>query len=204
MLRNYWLAAARNLRKNRGFSILNIAGLAVGIACAALILLWVEDEVEYDHSIPDHNRISRVMERQLHDGKMGSFNATPAPLGPGILAEIPGIRRVGRTNNSSQLTQALGVGEKVITEQGEFGDSSLLSMLNLQFVHGAAAHAFDQLHSIVISESLAEKLFGSDDPVWLAGAVCQLRGYDALGEELGRGWRGHLCGAGAEYGCSGG
>jgi ABC-type antimicrobial peptide transport system permease subunit len=181
MLRNYWLAAVRNIRKNRGFSILNIAGLAVGIACAALILLWVEDEVEYDHSIPGHDRISRVMERQLHDGKMGSFNATPVPLGPAILAEIPGVRRVGRTNNSSQLTEVLGVGEKVITEQGNFGDSSLLSMLNLQFVHGAAAHAFDQLHSIVISESLAEKLFGGDDPVGRAVTVEHKDDYTVTG-----------------------
>jgi putative ABC transport system permease protein len=165
MFRSYLLAALRNLRKNRGFSVLNIAGLAVGIACAALILLWVEDEVEFDHSIPDHDRICRVMERQLHDGKVGSFNATPAPLGPAIRTEIPGLLNVGRTNNSNGLTQSLGVGEKVITEQGNFGDSSLLSMLDLHFIYGAAAHAFDQIHSIVISETLAEKLFGKDDPV---------------------------------------
>jgi putative ABC transport system permease protein len=165
MFRNYILAAFRNLRKNRGFSILNISGLAVGIACAGLILLWVEDEMEFDHSIPDHDRICRVMERQLHDGKMGSFNATPGPLGPAILAEIPGIRNVGRTTNDGQLTQSLGVGDKVITEQGNFGDSSLLTMLNLQFIYGGAAHAFDQLHSIVISATLAGKLFGKDNPV---------------------------------------
>jgi putative ABC transport system permease protein len=181
MFRNYVTAAIRNLRKNRGFSILNISGLAVGIACAALILLWVEDEMEYDHSVPDHDRISRVMERQLHDGKMGSFNATPAPLGPAILAEIPGIRRVGRTNNDRQLTQALGVGEKVITAQGNFGDSSLLPMLNLQFVHGAAAHAFDQLHSIVISQTLAEKLFGKDDPVGRSVTVGHKDNYTVTG-----------------------
>jgi putative ABC transport system permease protein len=165
MFRNYLAAAIRNLRKNKGFSILNITGLAVGIACAALILLWVEDEVEYDHSIPDHDRISRVMERQVHNGEVEVVNAMPGPLGPAIRTEIPGLLNVGRTTNDNQMTESLGVGDKVITEQGNFGDSSLLSMLNLQFVHGAAAHAFDQLHSIVISVTLAEKLFGNDDPV---------------------------------------
>src|ERR1700722_12626168 len=165
MFRNYLPAAIRNLRKNKGFSILNITGLAVGIACAALILLWVEDEVTYDHSTPDHDRISRVLERQVHNGAVLTFYATPAPLGPAIGAEVPGLRNVGRTTNNTHLTQSLGVGEKVIIEQGNFGDSSLLSMLNLQFIYGGAAHAFDQLHSIVISATLAEKLFGKDDPV---------------------------------------
>src|ERR1700722_11125291 len=165
MLRNYLLAAFRNLRKNRGVSILNIAGLGGGIACAGLILLWVEDEMGYDHSVPDHDHISRVMDRQPHDRKFGTFTAPEECLVPAILAEIPGIRRVVRTNNSTQLTQSLEVGDKVITEQGNFGDSSLLSMLSLQFIHGAATHAFDQLHSIVISQTLAEKLFGNDDPV---------------------------------------
>jgi putative ABC transport system permease protein len=181
MLRSYLLAASRNLRKNKGFSILNIAGLAVGIACAALILLWVEDEVEYDHSIPDHNHICRIMERQFHDGKAGTFNATPAPLGPAIRTEIPGLLIVARTNNSNGLTQSLGVGEKVITEQGNFGDSSLLSMLDLHFIYGGAAHAFDQLHSMVISETLAEKLFGKNDPVGKAVTVEHKDNYTVTG-----------------------
>ncbi|HTR28156.1 MAG TPA: ABC transporter permease [Puia sp.] len=165
MLRNYFLAAFRNLRKNRGFSILNISGLAVGIACAGLILLWIEDEMEFNHSVPAHDRIYRVMERQVHNGQTGTFSATPPLLGPAILAEIPGIRRMARTNNSSELTQSLGVGDKVLTEQGNFGDPALMSMLDLHFVFGERSHAFDEMHSIVISETLAEKLFGSADVV---------------------------------------
>src|ERR1700743_2253351 len=113
MIRNYVLAAIRNLGKNKGFSFLNIAGLAVGIACAGLILLWVEDEVTYDHSVAAHDRICRVMERQVHDGKVNNFSATPPLLGPAILAEIPGIRLMARTNNSRELTQSFGVGDKV-------------------------------------------------------------------------------------------
>jgi len=165
MFRNYLTAAIRNLRKNKGFSILNITGLAVGIACAAIILLWVGDEVAYNDSIPDHDHICRIMERQFHDGKPQVFTATPGPLGPAIRTEIPGLLNVARTTNDNQMTQTLGVGEKVITEQGNFGDSSLLSILDLHFIYGGAAHAFDQLHSIVISATLAEKLFGKDDPV---------------------------------------
>src|SRR5580692_11892899 len=68
MFRNYLTAAIRNLRKNKGFSILNIAGLGVGIACAALILLWVEDEVTYDRWVPGHDHIARLMETQTRAG----------------------------------------------------------------------------------------------------------------------------------------
>jgi predicted permease len=167
MLRSYLLAAFRNLRKNRGFSILNIAGLGVGIACAALILFWVEDEVTYDHWVPDHNHIARVFETETRAGaNPGPYSAAPGPTGPAILAEITGVKNVARTTNNTALNLAFGIGDKVITKQGNYGDSSLLSMLGLQFVYGGAAHAFDQIHSVVLSQEFAEALFGVGvDPV---------------------------------------
>jgi putative ABC transport system permease protein len=162
MFRNYLKAAIRNLRKNKGFSILNIAGLGVGIACAALILLWVEDEVAYDHWVPDHDHIARVMETETRAGaNPGPYFAAPGPTGPAILAKITGERNVARTTNNGALMQAFGVGDKVITGQGNFGDSSLISMLALQFVWGEPAHAFDQVHSVILGQRFAEALFGA-------------------------------------------
>jgi putative ABC transport system permease protein len=162
MFRNYLTAAFRNLRKNKGFSILNIAGLSVGIACAALILLWVEDEVGYDHSVPDHDHIARVMQTETRAGaNPGPYSAAPGPLGPAILAEIPGVKNVARTTNNTGLMQTFGTGDKVIIEQGNYGDSSLLSMLALQFVWGEAAHAFDEIHSVILGQRFAESLFGA-------------------------------------------
>jgi putative ABC transport system permease protein len=162
MFRNYLMAAIRNLRKNRGFSILNIAGLSVGIACAALILLWVEDEVGYDHWVPDHDHIARVVETETRAGaNPGPYFAAPGPTGPAILAEITGVKNVARTTNNTALNLSFGIGDKVITGQGNYGDSSLLSMLGLQFVYGEAAHAFDQIHSVILSQEFAEALFGA-------------------------------------------
>ncbi len=162
MFRNYLLAAIRNLRKNRGFSILNISGLAVGIACAGLILLWVGDEVTYDHSVPDHDRIGRVMETETRAGaNPGPYFAAPGLTGPAILAEITGVKNVARTTNNTALQQAFGIGDKVIIEQGNYGDSSLISMLALQFVWGEPAHAFDQIHSVILGRRFAEALFGA-------------------------------------------
>jgi putative ABC transport system permease protein len=162
MFRNYLTAAIRNLRKNKGFSILNIAGLGVGIACSALILLWVEDEVTYDRWGPDHDQIARVMETQTRAGaNPGPYSAAPGPAGPAILAEITGVKNVARTTNNSALMQAFGIGDKVIIKQGNFGDSSLISMLALRFVWGEPAHAFDQIHSVILSQRFAEALFGA-------------------------------------------
>ena len=152
MFRNYLLAAYRNLRKNKGFSILNIAGLSVGIACAALIFLWVEDEADYDHWVPDHNHIARVMETEMRTGaNPGPYFAAPGPTGPAILAEITGVKDVARTTNNTALMQAFGIGDKVIIEQGNYADSSLISMLALQFVWGEPEQAFGQTHSVILS-----------------------------------------------------
>jgi ABC-type lipoprotein release transport system permease subunit len=122
----------------------------------------VEDEVTYDHWVPDHDHIARVMETQTRAGSNpGPYFAAPGPTGPAILAEITGVKNVARTTNNSALNLSFGIGDKVITRQGNYGDSSLLSMLSLQFVYGEPAHAFDQLHSVILSQGFAEALFGA-------------------------------------------
>src|ERR1700744_3314948 len=181
MIQNYCKAAIRNLRKNKGFSILNISGLAVGIACAAFILLWVEDELNYDRSFAHHDTIYRVMENQVHNGAIISMDATPGPLAAGLLADVPGIKKTARTTNNSQLTELFGLGDKTLNEQGNYADSGLFSILGLQFIHGAAAHAFDQVHSLVISESFSQKFFGSEEPVGRTLKVNNLEDYLVTG-----------------------
>ena len=96
MFRNYLTAAIRNLRKNKGFSILNIAGLSVGIACAALILLWVRTRWAMTIQTTDHDHIARVMETETRAGaNPGPYSAAPGPLGPAIRAEITGVKNLG-------------------------------------------------------------------------------------------------------------
>jgi hypothetical protein len=83
MIRNYFTAAIRHLQNNKGFSIMNIAGLAVGITCAALIFLWVENEYAYNHNFPKRDHLYRVMEIQTYEGKPATFIGTPGPLAEG-------------------------------------------------------------------------------------------------------------------------
>jgi len=92
MLKNYLKAAFRNLQKNKGYSFLNIGGLAIGIACAALIFLWVEDELTFNHYFSNRDHLYKVKDRQSYDGTTFTFDATPGPFAAAIKTEIPGIK----------------------------------------------------------------------------------------------------------------
>src|SRR5437660_735265 len=98
MIKNYFMLMFRLLRKNKGYSFLNIFGLATGIACAALIFLWVEDEVTWDSFHEKKNRLYYIDEHQQYETYLATFSSTPGLLGPAIQAEIPGIANTCRTN----------------------------------------------------------------------------------------------------------
>jgi putative ABC transport system permease protein len=163
MLRNYFKAAFRNLWKNKGYSFLNIGGLAIGIACAGLIFLWVEDELTFNHYFSNRDNLYKVKDRQTYDGTTFTFDATPGPFAAGIKAEIPGIRNTARTTWGNEVLFSLK--DKPIYEQGLYVDPPFLTMFQLQFVQGNAGTAFAQLHSLVISETMAIKFFGTTNIV---------------------------------------
>lgn len=158
MIKNYFKTAFRTIWKTKSHSFLNIFGLAVGITCAGLIFLWVEDELRYNHSNCNRDRLYQVMENQAYEGKTYTFAATPGLLASSVKDEIPGIR------NSCRLTwdnyTLFNLGEKSIYERGYYADSSIFSMFTLPFVQGKKDNAFSQLHSLVITEKMAKKFFG--------------------------------------------
>ncbi len=163
MIRNYFKTTFRNLWKNKGYSLLNIGGLAVGIACAGLILLWVEDELTFNHYFSNRDNLYKIKDRQTYDGTTFTFDATPGPLAQGMKSEIPGIKNTARSTWGDNLLFSLN--DKVIYEQGNFVDAPFLTMFQLQFIKGNAKDAFTQLHSLVISETMAVKFFGTTDVV---------------------------------------
>ena len=159
MFRNYFKTTFRNLWKNKGYSFLNIFGLAIGIACAALIFLWVEDELNYNDYFSNQEYLYKIKDSQTYDGTTFTFDATPGPLAAGIKNEIPGIKNTARTTWGNQSLFTLN--DKSIYEAGMYVDSSFLSMFQLKFIHGNPSTAFQQLYSVVISEKMANKFFGS-------------------------------------------
>lgn len=161
MFKNYLKITFRNILRNKTYSILNIFGLAVGIACAALILLWVEDELSYNHFFPNRNNLYIVKDKQTYEGKTSVFDATPGPLAQAIKAEIPGIRTTARSTWGSSLLFTLA--DKSIYETGRHVDASFIKMFSIPFIKGNVATAFSQLHSVVVSEKMAMKFYGSTD-----------------------------------------
>src|SRR6476620_9244270 len=96
MIKNYCKTAFRNLWKNKTFGFLNIMGLGVGIACAGLIMLWLEDEWNYNDSIENKDNIYQFLENQTYEGTTYSLAAMPGPFAEAAREEIPGIKRTAR------------------------------------------------------------------------------------------------------------
>ncbi len=107
MFKNYFKTAWRNLVKGRSFSFINIAGLGVGIACASLIFLWVEYNVNYNSSIPDLNNIYQIENNQTYGKDMYTFAATSVLVKDALLQEFPGVINVSRFDDAS-ATISLG------------------------------------------------------------------------------------------------
>ncbi|MFN2458373.1 MAG: ABC transporter permease [Chitinophagaceae bacterium] len=160
MLKNYLKTALRNLWRNKTYSFLNVLGLSVGIACAGLIFLWVEDELTYDHHNTRRNQLYRVMNNQTYEGKTSTFAATPGILAQGMRDEMPEVANTCRL--SGQQFTLFALGDKAIYERGYYADSSLFSMFTVPFTLGKKERAFDQLHTLVISEKMAKTFFGDE------------------------------------------
>ncbi|GAC1300546.1 MAG: ABC transporter permease [Mucilaginibacter sp.] len=163
MIRNYFKTTLRSLLKNRSYSFLNIAGLAIGITCASLIFLWVQDEMTFNYNFKKRDNLYAIWENQTYEGKISTFRATPGPMAKVLTAEIPGIKGAARMDGGG--TQLFALGDKTINEAGNYADPDIFQMLNLPFISGSGASAFRQLHSVVINQTMARKFFGDADPM---------------------------------------
>jgi putative ABC transport system permease protein len=163
MFKNYLKTAFRSLGKNKAYGLLNITGLAIGITCAALIFLWVEDELTYNHYFSNRDNLYKIKDRQTYDGTTFTFDATPGPLAAGIKAEIPGIKNTARTTWGNRIL--FSIDDKTIYEQGLYVDSSFLTMFHLKFIRGKVSNAFSELYSVVISQTMADRFFKSSDVI---------------------------------------
>ena len=180
MIKNYIKTTLRSLLKNRSYSFLNITGLAIGIACASLIFLWVQDELTFNYNFAKRDVLYKIYENQTYDGKTSTFFGTPGPMAKAIKAEIPGIKNAARMTGDGG-NQLFALGDKSISEIGNYADPEIFSMLQLPFVKGSGTNAFQQLHSVVINETMARKFFGDADPMGKALRINNERDYTVTG-----------------------
>jgi putative ABC transport system permease protein len=160
MFKNAFKVAVRSLLKNKGYSFLNIFGLAIGIACAGLIFLWVGDELTFDNVNLKKNNLYEVKVNSSYAGNNFTMGSTPRLMASTIKTEIPGIAEACRVSDE-QIKYLFSTGNKALYVNGLYADPSMFRMFTLQFTQGSAANPFPQLRSLVLTEKTAGKLFGT-------------------------------------------
>ncbi len=161
MFKNFLKVAFRNLLRSKGFSFINIAGLAVGMASAILIFLWIQNEKSYDQFHANRDRIYEVWNRAKFDAKRWAWNTTPKVLARTLEKDLPEIERAVRVNWQSELL--FSIGEKRLMKKGNMVDSGFLQVFSFPLLQSNPATALNDLHSIVVTEKLARSLFGTEE-----------------------------------------
>lgn len=163
MFKNYLKIAWRNLFRNKGFSITNILGLTIGITCTILILLWVQDEVNYNKFHANHNNIYHVIAHRDFNNQIFTDKNMVLPLASAIQSNIPQVKyAVVTTHNQSHI---LRYGAKKLKQQGYTVSNHFFDMFSWKFIKGNAATAIQNAYSLILTQSAATALFGNEDPI---------------------------------------
>ncbi|HMB90320.1 MAG TPA: ABC transporter permease [Rhodothermales bacterium] len=174
MLKNYLKIALRNLRKRKGYAFINVVGLAIGMTCCLLILLYVVDELRYDRFHEHADDIYRLrVERFSSGGEAELTAAASAPMLPAALQDFPQIAAGARLAQRTYLVER-GT-ERFYEERFFWADSSMFDVFTFPFVAGNPTTALARPYSVVLTASTAKKYFGDQDPI---GQVLTIEDWD--------------------------
>lgn len=162
MIRNYFKLTFRNLLKNKAHTVINVSGLAIGMASVIIIFLWIQNEMSHDRFYSKIDRMYSANNRDKLNGVLQVWNNTPKIMGPTIKMEYPEVEDVVRINDYG-ANFLLTVGDKHLNLHGDFVDSGFFNMFDFPLLKGNAALALKQHNGIVLTAQLAKKLFGNED-----------------------------------------
>jgi len=163
MIRNYFKTAWRNLLRNKGFALINILGLAAGLTCCLLLTLYLQHELSFDRFHKKGDRIVRViMEYKIGDfGHKGNFTSTR--VSPEFKRQFPEVVSGARLSSTDRIVK---YGDNTWLEEGVLhADSTFFELFDFQLLSGKAPEVLKAPNSVVITQSLAKKYFGEEDPV---------------------------------------
>jgi len=163
MFKNYFKIAWRNLLRNKVFSVINITGLAIGMAAALLIFIWVQNELSYDRFYANESSLYKLYLRQNNNGNIYTGDITTGPMGKTLKQDFPEVKSTSRIYWT--IERLFNYGDKSIKAKGNDVDKSFLSIFSFPLLKGNASNALEGTNSIVITEDLASKLFGTKDPI---------------------------------------
>jgi putative ABC transport system permease protein len=162
MIKNYFKIALRNIRRYSTYSILNITGMAIGMACSILLLLWVQYQFSYDRFYKNADRLYRVLERHYADGKLQQTALTSYPLAPALKEAYPEIIRASRYDN---FWKTFISGDNLVTGTIATVDRDFFEMFDIKFVEGDKTNSLNSPYDIIITEDMANRYFGKEDPI---------------------------------------
>ncbi|HVX49472.1 MAG TPA: ABC transporter permease [Chitinophagaceae bacterium] len=175
MLKNYFKTAWRSLVRGKSFSVINISGLAIGMAGAVLILLWIQNEVGFDRFHKNKDNLYELYVLTANtDGHPSAVNYTSQPLGPALKHDFPEVESFSRVWYLNNWLIAYN-NKSFTTTKGCFVDTAFLRMFTFPLVEGKPAEQFKNSSSITITQSLSKKLFGNDEPI---GKVIKIENTD--------------------------
>ena len=164
---NYLKIMVRNVKKNIGYSAINVVGLAIGLACCLLILLWVQDELSFDRFHENKDQLVCMIRQEVGAKDETESVAVPFALAPILKKEFPEILDFSRYQERSWLeSPVISYGENTFYESGmALVDPSFLRMFSFALLKGDARTALQEINSVVITEALAKKYFGAQEPL---------------------------------------
>lgn len=163
MYRNYFTTGWRNLLRSKGYSLINIGGLAVGMAFAMLTGLWIQYELSFDSFHENGDRIALIQKNTIFNDQKGTQESTPFPLHEELKNNYPEVKRA--TKVSWQREHHLTVGDNTVNKTGRYVDPDFLEMFSFPLIKGDIKTALTNSNSIILTESLAHSLFGDDEPI---------------------------------------
>ena len=177
MIKNYMKVALRNFAKHKSFSLINISGLAIGMACCMLITLWVQDELNYERFNENIDDIFSVVQWNSADQTKNIGPSIPSPLIPHLKDKYAGIKHAARYKSSGRRLFSYN-GNNVYEDTGGFADPEIFDIFTFRAVLNDPKAALEDMNTIVLSESMAERYFGPENPI---GKTIQLENqYDFM------------------------
>src|ERR1044072_2142679 len=162
MIKNYFKTAFRNLFKTPLLSFINITGLALGMAGAGLLLLNIYYEISIDQFHEKKDQVFKVYNKTSVNDRLICHDHSQAPLGPAMQKECPGIKQMARIASTGKQ---VGYKDKMLQANGYYADAPFLNMFSFPLLAGSKQAALNDKHAIVITEKLAKKIFGEEDPL---------------------------------------
>ncbi|MEM9937150.1 MAG: ABC transporter permease, partial [Bacteroidota bacterium] len=165
MIKNYLVTALRVLNKQKFFTTVNVLGLAVGIACCMIMLLYVKNEVSYDKYHAHIDQLYRIVVDLKFGEVDGRMSDSPPPMAQALINDFPEVLNAGRTEQQGERWVSRGSSESVLIEDVVYVDTSIFQMFSFEVLSGDPVKALSNPDLVVISQRIVDLFFPGEDPM---------------------------------------